>query len=37
MTMLTIDTHAFVMRLREVGADERLAEAIASGHTNAGA
>jgi len=37
MTTLTIDTHAFVKRLKEAGADEKLAEAIASGHTDAGA
>jgi len=35
--MSTIDTHAFVKRPKAAGADEGLAEAIASGHADAGA
>jgi len=31
MTMMIIDTHSFVKRLREVEADEKLAEAIVNG------
>jgi len=35
MTMLTIDTLAFAKQLKEAGADEKLAEAIASGVSEA--
>jgi len=36
MTIVTIDTHAFVKRLKAAGADEELAEVIASGVSEAG-
>jgi len=36
VTTLTIDTHAFVKRLKAAGAGEELAEAIATGVSEAG-